>query len=106
MVDKALDTADNATEDDVQVAALQVRTLQWTAERWNREELGQAKAGSVTVNLGVMMLEALRQPAPARPVISAVIVEDAEVLSIEDATTSLPAQRSTDPLPAAGEAPI
>jgi hypothetical protein len=87
MVDKALDVADKADEDNVQVSRLQVATLQWTAERWNRDQFASNAKGSVTINIGQLSLEAMRAPLPAQLLIDPTIAVDAEIVSIEDAST-------------------
>jgi AraC-like DNA-binding protein len=97
--EESIDIADAATEDDVQVARLQVSTRQWVAERWNPKELGGQKGANLIVNVGSLMLEALRQPAPSA--IPSAIVEDAEVLSIEEVSTCEAEQRTTNPTTAA-----
>jgi hypothetical protein len=62
MVEKALEIADKVEENTVHTSRLKVQSLQWTAERFNREQLGQKQGVSVTVTVGSLHLEALRQP--------------------------------------------
>lgn len=87
LVEEALVKADGATPENANAVRLQVQTRQWVAERWNASELGGAKQAGIQINIGTLMLEALRQPPPAPPAIAAAIVEEAEVLSLEDAAT-------------------
>ena len=88
LVEDALDIADAATEENVQVARLRTTTRTWVAERWNARELA-SKGPSVAlqVNVGTLMLEALRQPAiDALPAITSAIAEPADVVSVEPAS--------------------
>jgi hypothetical protein len=80
LAEETLKLADGANEDNVQVVALQVRSRQWLTEKWNAAEFGQQKPG-LTINIGTLMLEALRQPPPPVPAIAAAIVEEAQLLS-------------------------
>jgi len=86
LADETLDIADAATDDNVQAARLQVSTRQWVAERWNRE-LAPNKQAGIQINIGTLMLEALRQPPPPVPAIAAAIVEEAQLLSADNAET-------------------
>lgn len=87
LVEQALEIADEATILDVQVARLRVQTNQWVAERWNAAEMGTKPAGaSLTVNIGSLMLDALRQPIPAPSAIASAIAIPADVLSIEESS--------------------
>lgn len=88
LVDKTHDIAEEATEDDVQVARLQVSTLQWTAEAWNRNDYGRQRGPVVNVSIAELHLEALKAVNAKHSAIPAAIAVDAEVLSIEDTTTS------------------
>ena len=88
LAENAIERADKATKEDAAAVALQVRARQYLAERWNPTEFGQSKGTTVNLSIGSLMLEALQAPVPARPVIASVIAEDAEVLSIEPATSS------------------
>lgn len=89
LTDQSLDIADAATPETVNVARVQIATRQWTAERWNARELGAKTANvAVQVNVGALMLEALRQPvATLQPATENAIAEQADVLSIESAST-------------------
>lgn len=63
LVEQGLDIADAATAETVNVARLQVSTRQWVAERWNARELASKPANvALQVNVGTLMLDALRQP--------------------------------------------
>jgi hypothetical protein len=66
LVDKALNIAEEAPTDagGVQRAKLEIGMLQWTAERHNRAQYGSAKP-ELTINLGMLHLDALRQPLGA-----------------------------------------
>lgn len=88
MVDQTLDLADKATEDDVQVKRLQVATLQWTAEAWNRTDYGKQRGPVVNVSIAELHLEALKAVNAKHSALPAAIAVDAEVLSIEESTTS------------------
>jgi terminase small subunit-like protein len=85
LVDEAITIADGAeaTTAGVQKAGLQTRVRQWTAEKWNAAELGQ-KAGAVNVSIGSLLLEALMQPPPPRPLSLGGQTVDAEMLSSEE----------------------
>lgn len=87
LIDESIEIADSATNDDAQASALRVKTRQWIAERWNPVDLGVAKGPSVTVNIGTLMLEALRQPVPAITGLIAGLTEDAEIISIDAPST-------------------
>jgi hypothetical protein len=44
---------------------------QWLAERFNPERFGsRAPSVAVSMNVGALMLDALRQPRPSRPLAS------------------------------------
>jgi hypothetical protein len=89
LAEDAIARADGATKEDAAAVGLQVRARQYLAERWNPAEFGQVKGGTtVNLSIGSLMMEALQAPVPARPVIASVIAEDAEVVSIEPATSS------------------
>jgi len=89
LAEEVVEKADAATDkDDVPAARLQVDARKWLAEKWNRREFGTDKGTTVNLSIGSLMLEALQAPVPARPVIASVIAEDAEVVSIEPATSS------------------
>jgi hypothetical protein len=91
LVEESLELADEATEDNVQVKRLQVQTTQWVAEKWNARELGSKQQAGTVINIGTLMLDALRQPPPPNPfAIASVIVEDAQLVSAEDSTTCKP----------------
>jgi DNA-binding transcriptional ArsR family regulator len=83
LVDQGLDIADAATPETAQVARLQVATRQWVAERWNARELAAKPASvAVQVNVGALMLEALRQPVSALPIaLETAIVAPANLLT-------------------------
>ena len=85
LVEEAMQIADDAepTTGAVQKARLQVGTRQWTAERWAPDMFG-AKGTSVTLNIGHLMLDALRQPPPPRPFLATATVLLPETTDIED----------------------
>ena len=87
LAEASVSLADTATKDTASAVGVQVRSRQWLAERWNAAEFGQQKVG-VSVNIGTLMLDALRQPLPARIAIPGAIAEEADVVSIEAPTTS------------------
>ncbi len=63
LAEQSIDIADAATPDDVQVARLRAGTRQWVAERWNARELASKSATTaVQINVGALLLDALRQP--------------------------------------------
>jgi hypothetical protein len=67
MIDDTIDIADatEPTAGAVAAARVQITTRQWNAERFDP---GKFKGTpTVQVNVGNLMLDALRQPAPARP---------------------------------------
>lgn len=92
LVDEAIAISDAASPGDANVARLRVATRQWVAERWNRREFGTDKGATVNVTVGALMLDALRAPSA----IASAIVDQADVLSIEPATTSAIEDRSTN----------
>ena len=63
-IEEALEIADDATEDDVQVARLRVGHRQWIAERL-APEFKQQKGTNVHISIGALHLDALRQRASA-----------------------------------------
>lgn len=73
-------TAVGATREELQAAKQRADVRLWMAERYNREELGGQKVPQVTINLGVLHLDAMRHraieaaahPVPA-PVTSSVL---------------------------------
>lgn len=85
LAEQSLDIADKARPEDVQVARLQVSTRQWVAEKWNARELGQKQGATVQINVGALMLAALQAPPPTA--IPAAIADEAEVLSLDSATS-------------------
>ena len=87
LVEEALIKADVATPENANAVRLQVQTRQWVAERWNAAELGGQKQQGMTINIGTLMLEALRQPSPPVSGIAAAIVEEAQLLSADNAET-------------------
>lgn len=95
LAEEAIEISDAASPSDANVATLQVRTRQWVAERWNRREFGTQPGTQVNVSIGALMLEALKAPSA----IASAIAEPAEVLSIEDASTSALEHRTTNATP-------
>jgi len=83
LVEQSLDISDAATPESAQVARLQVTSRQWVAERWNARELAAKGATvAVQVNVGALMLDALRQPvADLQPALDTAIAEPANLLS-------------------------
>jgi hypothetical protein len=84
-VEEAAQLADDAeaTPAGVQKAGLQVRTRQWMAERFDPQMFGE-KNGQVNVNIGQLMLEALRQPPPVRALVAGDEPINAEVFVSEE----------------------
>lgn len=114
LIDQSIDIADDANDKDSAAAArVQVGVRQWTAERWNKDELGgQQKGMQVQVNIGALHHAALvarekaGEESAALPDVAArashqsdakslapgtaidtAIAQDAEVVSIEPATS-------------------
>jgi len=58
-----IDGADASSRENLQHAQMRANIRTWTAERFNREQFGQPKQGSVTINVGHLHLDALRQRA-------------------------------------------
>ena len=96
LAEQSVEVVDGATANNASLAAAQARSRQWLASSWNREDYGQKGGASVTINVGSLMLEALRQPiaAPATAILPA-IVEDAHDVSIEAASDCEVEQPST-----------
>ena len=89
--EEALEIADEADEDNVQVKRLQMQSRQWLTEKWNAREFGSKQGVNVNINVGQLMLTALQAPVPAIEAPSAIvtaIAEPADVLSIEETSTS------------------
>lgn len=59
-VDEALEIADSADREDIQVAKLRVETRRWLAGKANPEAFGD-KAQEININLGDITLSALRK---------------------------------------------
>jgi hypothetical protein len=113
LVDQQIAVVDRAHDKDTSAAArVQASARQWTAERWNRDELGQPKQqAGVQINIGSLHLGALRHleeggeerasasllPRASHQSLTdqsvgesatpGATVQDAEVLSIEPATS-------------------
>jgi len=60
MVSDALDIADSATIEEVNLAKLRIQTRHWTAERWNAPAYAQQKGQQVSINVQGMRMDALR----------------------------------------------
>ena len=56
----ALDIADSATNEEVNLAKLRIQTRHWTAERWNAPAYAQQKGQQVSINIQGMRMDALR----------------------------------------------
>lgn len=65
IAEETLVIADEADEDDVQVAALKVKTRQWLAGKWNRDEFAEQKGTNVSISFNSLHLDALRTRATA-----------------------------------------
>jgi hypothetical protein len=76
----ALDIADNCSETGTSKARLQVETRQWLAGVYDREQFGQQKPG-VTVNIGHLHLDALRQRQVEKVTAPTVQVIDTKALT-------------------------
>ncbi len=70
LAEDTLSIADDAepTAGGAAKARVQIGSRQWLAERFNSAQFGGMK-GQVNVSFGALMLEALRQPPPIRPVV-------------------------------------
>jgi len=82
MVDEAreiIDDADDSSREKLQHAQMKANMRTWTAERFNRSLYGQPKQGSVTINVGHLHLDALRQRAAAANPLERAIHGTAEV---------------------------
>jgi hypothetical protein len=60
MVSDALDIADSASIEEVNLAKLRIQTRHWTAERWNAPAYAQQKGQQVSINIQGMRMDALR----------------------------------------------
>ena len=71
LADAALDIADASRETGTSKARLQIETRQWLAGVYNREDFGVNKQPGVTVNIGSLHLDSLRQSqgVPEGPII-------------------------------------
>lgn len=67
-------------KEDIAAARLANDADQWIAGVWNRQRYGQQNAASVTVNIGQLHMEALRQA----PAIAAVRPPELEAFDVED----------------------
>lgn len=80
LAESALDIADASSETGTSKARLQVETRQWLAGVYDREQYGQQKPG-VTVNIGQLHLDALRQRQAEKVAAPSVQVIDTKVLT-------------------------
>lgn len=83
LAEQQLGLSDEANERNASAKRLQIESRRWLAERYNPREFGKAPA--VQVNVGVLMLDALRQPAELR--VTASVIADVEPSLIEDVAT-------------------
>ena len=60
LASQTLEIADSMEDDNPSKAGTRIRTRQWLAERWDSKTYG-AKQAAVTVNIGNLRLDALRQ---------------------------------------------
>lgn len=67
LVEEALAIADSATHDDDRAKRLQVSMRQWLAGKRNRAQYGETPLVAMQVNMGDLVLDALKQPPPPRP---------------------------------------
>lgn len=77
LIEDSLEIADEATEDDIQIARLRVQARQWTAEKWNQAEFSNKASMSVQVSFGALHLAALQKLQLPVAVIAA---DDAELV--------------------------
>jgi terminase small subunit-like protein len=95
LAEQSIEVVDGASANEAGLASAQARSRQWLAQSWNREDYG-TKGASVTINVGSLMLDALRQPLPNQATaILPAIAEDAHDVTIETATSSEPEQQLT-----------
>jgi hypothetical protein len=84
--EEALEIVDDARpdKDEIALARLRAETRDKLAGRWNRAELGEQKQQTnVTVNLGTLHLDALRQRQQARATIAPTVDAEDVVVTIE-----------------------
>jgi hypothetical protein len=82
-----------ADRDDIAATRHEAETQRWIAGVWNRDKYGQQTAAQVTVNVGAIHLDSLRQaPAVAAarpPELAAFDVVDVEAREVEPAPRTL-----------------
>lgn len=84
LADEALDIVDNApaTREGIQLAIARAAQRKWQAEKQNPAEYGQSKGPSVTISIGSLHLDALRQRVIApRIAIAGAIEQSEEIVS-------------------------